>query len=129
MGLKGIESYRDLQVWQKAMNLVVAVYKVTQGFPQIEQYGLTAQSRRAAVSVPANIAEGHGRRHRAEYLNFLSVARGSLMELETHLMIAHRLNYLTDEMVDELLGQTAEIGRMLNGLMTALTRPQRQPRP
>jgi len=100
--------------------LVVQVYQRTTAFPREEQFGLSSQIRRAAVSVPANIAEGHGRLHRKEYLNFLSTAYGSLMELETHLLIAERLKYLPSEEVQSLLRQTAELGRMLNGLMKAL---------
>ena len=83
-----IESYRDLQVWQKAMNLVETCYRLSALFPDSERYGLTSQLRRAAVSVPANIAEGHGRRSIREYCQHLSVAYGWLMELETHLQIA-----------------------------------------
>ncbi len=83
-----VRSYRDLKVWEKAMDLVVESYRLTQLFPRGETYGLTAQIQRAAVSIPANIAEGHGRDHLGNYLRHLSVANGSLMELETHLLIA-----------------------------------------
>lgn len=86
-----IESYRDLKVWQRAMDLAVLVYGLTAAFPKQEQFGLTAQSRRAAVSVAANIAEGYGRSTKAAYLNFLRIAQGSLKETETHLILAGRV--------------------------------------
>lgn len=89
-----IKSHRDLIVWQKSMDLVVAVYRATDAFPKSETYGLTSQIRRAAASIPANIAEGQGRRLSGEYLQFLANARGSLLELDTHLEIAHRLEIL-----------------------------------
>ena len=88
-----IRSYRDLKVWERAMDLVVASYKFTELLPKSEAYGLVPQIGRAAVSIPANIAEGHGREHLGEYLHHLSVANGSLMELETHFLIANRLAY------------------------------------
>ncbi|MBZ5502136.1 MAG: four helix bundle protein [Acidobacteriia bacterium] len=90
----GIKSYRDLLVWQKAMDLVVASYGIAKKLPAQEMYGLVTQIQRAAASIPANIAEGHGRKHRGDYLHHLSIARGSLLELETHLLIAGRLGYL-----------------------------------
>lgn len=89
-----IRSHRDLIVWQKAMDLVVSVYGLSEAFPKSETYGLTSQVRRAVSSVPANIAEGQGRRLRGEFLNFLGNARGSLSELDTHLELAFRLKYL-----------------------------------
>src|SRR5436190_6583461 len=92
-----IKSHRDLIVWQRAMDLVEAVYHLSASFPKAEIYGLTSQMRRAVVSVPANIAEGQGRRLTREYLYFLSNARGSLLELDTHLEIAARLKYLTND--------------------------------
>src|SRR3712207_3907813 len=117
-----LKSYRDLEVWQKAMDLVVGCYRMTEQFPKTELYGLTSQLQRAAVSIPANIAEGQGRSHTREFLNHLSVAYGSLMEVETHLEIAARLEYLDQAALNRLLDQTGEIGRMLNGLMQALNR-------
>ena len=90
-----IRSYRDLEVWQKAMALVVESYRFTNLFPKSETYGLSSQIQRAATSIPANIAEGHGRDHLGDYLHHLSVANGSLMELETHLEIASRLSYVS----------------------------------
>ncbi len=83
-----IQNYKELEVWQIAMDLAETCYQITRGFPKEELFGLTSQIRRAAVSIPANIAEGHARHHTKEYLQFLGVARGSLMELETHLLVA-----------------------------------------
>src|ERR1700757_2166538 len=97
------ESYRDLVAWRKAMNLVTAVYEVTRSFPREELYGLTSQLRRAAVSVPSNIAEGQARFSRKEFHHFLSQARGSLVEIETQLMIARNLKYLPAVKADILL--------------------------
>ena len=114
------KSYKDLIVWQKAMDLVVSVYKATQGFAREEIYGLTAQIRRAAVSIPSNIAEGQGRRSPKEFQRFLAIAYGSLQETETQLMIAHRLNYIDASKARQLLDQCAEVGRLLNGLMKSL---------
>ena len=115
-----VRSYRDLKVWQKAMDLVVASYRVTRELPPNESYGLVTQIRRAAVSVPSNIAEGHGREHLGDYLRHLSVANGSLMELETQILIAERLGYMPAADVRGVLSATAEVGRMLAGLVRAL---------
>ncbi len=115
-----VNSYRDLRVWQKAMDLVVTSYEVAKQFPQSELYGLVSQIQRAAVSIPANIAEGHGREHLGDYLHYLSMANGSLMELETHFLLAGRLGYLNVESMNQLLNQTAEVGRMLAGLIRSL---------
>jgi four helix bundle protein len=119
-----VNSYRHLRVWQKGMDLVVASYDVTKQFPQNELYGLASQIQRAAVSIPANIAEGHGREHLGDYLHHLSMANGSLMELETHCMLAGRLGYLKVEPINQLLDQTAEVGRMLAGLIRSLKNSQ-----
>lgn len=115
-----IRSYRDLRVWRKGVYLAVTCYRLTSGFPRQEVYGLVGQIRRAAVSVPANIAEGHGREHLGDYLRFLSAAKGSLMELETHVIIAERLEYLSLAEAAQTLSVTAEIGRMLSGLIARL---------
>jgi four helix bundle protein len=117
-----LQSYRELQVWQKAMELVVACYRAAECFPKSEAYGLVTQLQRAAVSIPANIAEGQGRNHTKEFINHLSIAYGSLMEVETHLQIGEKLNYIDGTVLRELLVQTNEIGRMLNGLMKSLNR-------
>jgi four helix bundle protein len=116
----GIRNYRDLIVWQKAMDLVEKVYFATRKFPKDELYGLTNQLRRASVSIPSNIAEGQGRRTEKEYANFLSIARGSLNEVETQILIAERLKYLEKDAVQMLLNLSAEVGRLTNGLMNVL---------
>ncbi|MBZ5668988.1 MAG: four helix bundle protein [Acidobacteriia bacterium] len=115
-----VRSYRDLEVWKKAMDLVVRSYELTACFPKSEAYGLASQVQRAAISVPANIAEGHGRDHLGDYLHHLSMANGSLMELETHLLIASRLSYVASRDLDVVLTETAELGRMLSGLTRSL---------
>lgn len=104
------------------MDLVVEAYRLTKGFPKHETYGLASQLRKAAVSVPANIAEGHGREHLGDYLRHLSIANGSLMEVETHCIIALRLEYLSRSDARALLHRTRELGRMLAGLVRALKR-------
>ena len=114
-------SYRNLEVWQKATDLVVECYKITKCFPKIELYGLTSQIQRSAVSIPANIAEGRERQYKKEFIQHLSIAYGSLAELETHILIAERLNYLDTNKVKQVLDKTAEVGRMLNGLRKSLT--------
>jgi four helix bundle protein len=114
------QSYRDLLVWQKALNLVTKIYQNTQKFPKEEIYGLTSQIRRAAVSIPSNIAEGKGRNSKGEFSQFLGHARGSLYELETQVLIAQNLNYLNENEANELLKLSGELGRMLNGLKTSL---------
>jgi four helix bundle protein len=123
------ESHRDLVVWKKSMALVTAVYAATRGFPRDESYGLTNQIRRAAVSVPSNIAEGKGRISKREYLQFLSTSRGSLLELECQLEIAHNLGYLDDSTFGPLSAQTSEVGRILNGLISAIRKRLRPPVP
>src|SRR5216684_7843412 len=110
-------SYRDLRVWQQAMELVVSVYADTRGFPNDELYGLTSQMRRAAVSIPSNIAEGKGRSTDRDRALFFCHARGSLLELETQIQIAQRLQYLTPPRADNLIRASNELGRMLNSLI------------
>jgi four helix bundle protein len=111
------ENYRDLIAWQKAMGLAVSVYRCTRLFPRDEIYSLTSQMRRAAVSVPSNIAEGKGRHSQKELVQFLYHARGSLLELETQLSIAHDLEYMDLQVFRSLESQTKELGRILNGLI------------
>ena len=118
---KKVESYQDLLVWQKSMDLVLECYRVTQRFPSNEQFGLTAQLKRAAVSVPANIAEGFGRWHRKEFVRFLLTANGSLKEVETHLFISQRLGFLPKADLEAALGLTEEIGKMLTSLRQKLS--------
>jgi four helix bundle protein len=119
--IMGSRSYRDLEVWQKAMDLVVDCYRITQDFPKSETYGLVSQLQRAAVSIPANIAEGQGRQHLGEFLQFLSIAGGSLAELETHLLIAYRLGYITQATQEKLFIQSERVGKMLAGLRKSLS--------
>ncbi len=114
------ESYRDLIAWRKAMDLVTDIYLVTKAFPRNEQYGLTNQLRRAAVSVPSNIAEGQARFSRKEFHHFLSHARGSLVEVETQVTIAQNLGYLGPNQTRPLLDKTSELGKVLNGLIASI---------
>jgi len=116
----GRSSYLDLQVWQKAMDLVIDCYQLTENFPKSENYGLSSQLQRAAVSIPANIAEGQARQHSKEFLQHLSITYGSLAELETHIQIAQRLGYIEKEQLVQLLEKTGEIGRMINGLRRSI---------
>ena len=115
-----IRSYRDLMVWQASMHLVIETYHSTAGFPKTETYGLTSQLRRAGVAIPSNIAEGHGRDGLGEYLYHLSVANGSLMELETQVLIAFRMKYLDGDVAKRLLRLASRVGRMLAGLTRKL---------
>ncbi len=115
-----VRSYRDLTGWPKGMDMVELVYTATRGWPKEELYGLTNQVRRAAVSVPSNIAEGQGRASTKEFLHHLSIARGSLLEVETQVLLAQRLNYSNPEVLDHLLSCNAEVGRLLNGLYRSL---------
>ena len=115
-----VQHYRQLEVWQLAMDLAERCYQATKGFPKEELFGLTNQIRRSAVSIPANIAEGQGREHTKEFLNFLSMARGSLLELETHLMLSQRIGLLQQPELDSLLTMTDRLSRMLSGLRKAL---------
>ena len=114
------KSYRDLIAWQKAIQLVTEIYKTTRQFPKEEIYGLTSQLRRAAVSIPSNIAEGQARLSKLEFKNFLSHARSSLVEVETQLLIACNLDYLSESAANQLLKQTTEVARILNGLLNTL---------
>lgn len=113
--------YRDLVVWQKAMDLVVQIYRLSQAFPATEKFALASQIQRAAVSIPSNIAEGHARKSTGAFLNHLSIAAGSLVELETQIMLAARLGFCNEETSQSLLANADEIGHMLTGLKTSLT--------
>ncbi|MFZ2099247.1 MAG: four helix bundle protein [Oricola sp.] len=115
-----ISSYRDLRIWQLAMDTTVDIYRETAGFPGSETYGLTSQIRRAATSIAANIAEGHGRENTGSFVQFLRIAQGSLKELETHLILAERLGYLDDKIAGGLLAKTDEIGRMVRSMIRRL---------
>jgi four helix bundle protein len=121
-GAGPVRTYRDLVVWQKAYDLSLAVYRATRGFPNDEVYGLRSQVRRAAISIPSNIAEGYGRRTTAEYARSLNIAYGSRCELETQLSIAADLGYISQTVATKLEQQTAEVERMLTALRRALAR-------
>jgi len=115
-----VTHYKDLIVWQKAIDLVCLIYETTKAFPKEEIYGLTNQLRRAAVSVPSNIAEGQARKSTAEFRHFLSIARGSMAELETQLIIASRLNYLNESRLKEIMAIHEEISKMIYSIMAKL---------
>jgi len=115
-----VQSYRELTAWQKAMDFAASIYKVTRAFAKEEIYGVTSQLRRAAVSIPSNIAEGQGRQTTGEFRQFLGHARGSLLETETQILLSERLEYLDKKTTEMLLEQAAELGRILNGLMRSL---------
>lgn len=125
----GIKSFRDLRVWQAGMDLVEAIYRISQGFPNHEQYGLTSQMRRAAVSIPSNIAEGHARQYTKEYLYHLSVAQASLAELETQLEISARLGYIQPKPKETVLTQITSLARQLHALRNALKNKPPAPKP
>ncbi len=114
------QHYKDLIAWQKAMELVNVLYDATEAFPRREIYSLTDQMRRAAVSVPSNIAEGQAHYSNREFRHFLRHARGSLAELETQILIAQRRNYLSEPQTAELLRRAHEVGRILSGLINSL---------
>jgi len=115
-----IQSFRDLQIWQKSMELTVAVYRMTQSFPREEMFGLTSQLRRCAISIPSNIAEGQGRSSEREFLHFLSIARGSNCELQTQLEIARRLGLADTQLLNDAESLSQEIGKMIYAFMHAL---------
>lgn len=117
-----IKSYRDLETWKKAMDLVEEVYKETKSLPKEETYGLLSQIRRAAVSIPSNIAEGQGRDSTKEFLHHLSFAYGSLCELQTQLLLACRLGYLSQQAYDHLEDSSSCVARLINGLSNSLRR-------
>lgn len=116
-----IQSYRDLRVWQTAMELTLDVYRLSQSFPKDERFGLTSQVRRAATSVALNIAEGHGRSRRGEYLNHLSIARGSAIEVEVSLLLAEKLSYVAAAELEKPRERCDAICRMLTKLKRALS--------
>ncbi|HEX9292253.1 MAG TPA: four helix bundle protein [Gemmatimonadales bacterium] len=117
-----VRGYRDLIVWQDSMDLVLSIYRITAAFPKEERYSLVSQLRRAAVSVPSNIAEGHGRSRTGDYLRHLSVAVGSLSEVETQVQIARRLEYITEDDQSRLLESCNAIAKMFGGLIRSLRR-------
>lgn len=117
-------SFRDLRVWREAMALTMEIYQATAAFPKHEVYGLTQQIRRAAVSVPSNVAEGKGHRSDREFVRFLLHARGSLLELQTQLLIANELRYFPNGQGIRLLSMAEGVGRALSGLINSLSRSQ-----
>jgi four helix bundle protein len=119
---ENIRSHRDLKVWQLGMDLAETIYEITKSFPREETYGITSQLRRAASSIPANIAEGNGRDSSKEYLRHLSIAVGSLCEVETFLLLALRLNYVSEKQTHSFLELLEEEGRMLRGLQASIRR-------
>jgi four helix bundle protein len=119
-----IRTYQDLKVWQKGMVLAEACYELTSGFPKDELYGLTSQIRRAAVSIPANIAEGYGREYPREFIQFLRIAQGSLKELETHLLLAGRVDLAPLTQIEPILEICNAISRMLRSFIRALQAKQ-----
>jgi four helix bundle protein len=122
-----VKSYRELNAWQKSYALALAVYQATRTFPRAEVFGLTSQLRRASVSIPANIAEGYCRHGRGDYLRFLSIAQGSVGELDTLLSLAHDLSYLDDVTLNQLAGSLTEVSKLLTGLTKSLREPSPKP--
>jgi len=118
-----VQSFRDLQVWQRAIQLSVAIYRLTKDFPREEVYGLTSQIRRAAVSVPSNIAEGHGRLGTGEHRQFLGISRGSNFELQTQVEIARALEIGNPKMLDEAESLSHEVGKMLYAILDSTKKP------
>ena len=123
--MESIKSYRDLIVWQKSMDLVTEVYRITKTFPKEELYVLVPQMRRAAISIPSNIAEGYTRKSKKEYIQFVQTAFGSATELETQMLIAQKLDYLSKIDSNKLFADVQEVLRMLNGLLKSLKFPSR----
>jgi four helix bundle protein len=115
-----IASYRDLRVWQEAMALAADVFRLAAELPRISAFGLADQMRRASVSIPSNISEGYGRESTGSYVQFLKVARGSLKELETHILLAQRVELIGNEKAEALLAQSEAVGKMLNGLIRSV---------
>ncbi len=121
-GEQEFNSYRDLRVWQMAMSIAERCYRETKSFPREELFGLTSQIRRAAGSIAANIAEGHGRESTGSFIQFLRIAQGSTKELETHLLLAQRVEVLTSPQAEALLSSSDELGKMLRSLIRSLER-------
>ena len=116
-----VKTYKDLLVWQKAIHFVTQVYKVVKGFPQEELYGLTSQIKRAAVSIPSNIAEGYGRKSTKDYIRFLQIAMGSIFEIQTQLEISKNLEFVSESSFGELYEYSREIERMLSSMINKVT--------
>ena len=115
-----MKNFKELNVWQKGIELVAIVYKNTSSFPEEEKYGLSAQMRRAAVSIPSNIAEGHLRKTAKDFKQFLSIARGSCAELETQIIIAHKLGFIHEYNFDNLSSKVEELSKMLSSFYSKI---------
>jgi len=116
-----MQTYKDLLVWQKGIELCESIYVISRSFPREELYGLTTQIRRAAISVPSNIADGSGRTTRGEFVQSVGHSRGSLFEVETQLLVAKKVSYLSEEQIQPVLVLTGEIGRLSSGLIRSLS--------
>lgn len=127
VGANEMSTFRDLLAWQRGMDLAESVYRLTVSFPESERFGLTAQMRRSAISVPSNIAEGAGRAHRREFINFLAIARGSLSELDTQLELAGRLGIAGSDHANATKRLLDETGRLLGGLLRSMRSTSAQP--
>ncbi|MET4082325.1 four helix bundle protein [Pedobacter sp. UYP30] len=118
------QKYTDLEVWKKARAFTSFIYKISSSFPREEIYGLISQIRRCAVSVPSNIAEGSGRRHAKETIQFLAIARGSLYELETQIYVSYDIGFISEIQLNECIGEIETIGKLINGYIRFLSRDQ-----
>jgi four helix bundle protein len=116
-----IQNYRDLIVWQKAFELALVIYHETVCFPKEERYGITSQLRKAGLSIPSNIAEGEGRNSQSEFHHFLSIAHGSLREVETQILITEALGYIKKDSLNKIMALASEVGRLINGLSRSLS--------
>jgi four helix bundle protein len=119
-----INTFRDLRIWRDAMSLAEACYRLTRGFPREEMFGMTSQIRRSAASIPANIAERHGREHTGSFLQHLRIAQGSLKELETHLLLAAPVGIVTDKAIAPCVEQCQSLGKMIRALVRTLQQRQ-----
>ena len=120
--MEKLRTHKDLDVWKKSIDLVAEIYEITKSFPKDEIYGITNQIRRAAVSIPSNVAEGAGRNHDKEFIQFLYISLGSCSELETQIVISSKIKYIDGKTMDEMLSKISDIRRMILGLIRAVTR-------
>ncbi len=121
-----MQSYKELIVYQKGYKLALEIYQATQNYPKEEIYGVVSQMRRSAVSIPCNISEGYRRGHRKEYIQFLHMAHGSCSELETLISLSHDLGLISEQVYEELYGLQEEVSKLLNGLISSLSRASRK---
>ncbi|HMK64178.1 MAG TPA: four helix bundle protein [Thermodesulfobacteriota bacterium] len=122
-----LRNYKELKVWEKSYQLCLEIYRIAEGFPKIEIYGLISQMRRAALSIPSNIAEGYGRKTLPEYLRFLYIAYGSVCELETQIILSGDLGYIKENQLSKFLKEVGEVERMLQGLIKSLEKKPLKP--